>query len=61
MVPFCCDHGFARGWPASRLATLVEAARRKHPSGPLLVVLDYLQLIGDEPGEFRGASTCESG
>lgn len=52
-LPFYVDFGDAHGWPASRLATFVARMRKDHPRGPLLVVLDYLQLIGDEPGEFQ--------
>jgi replicative DNA helicase len=47
-LPFYCEFGNARGWPISRLATLCESMRRNHPQGPMLVALDYLQLIGDE-------------
>lgn len=48
-LPFFCDFAPARGWPASRLAELCKSVRKQYPSGPLLVVLDYLQLVGDEP------------
>jgi hypothetical protein len=55
-LPFYCDFGPPRGWPPSRLLELVETIRRKHPSGPMLVVLDYLQLVGEERrGEFQRA------
>jgi hypothetical protein len=52
-LPFYCDFGPARGWPASRLQALAEGLRRKHPTGPALIVLDYLQLVGDEPVDFQ--------
>jgi hypothetical protein len=52
-LPFYPEFSDARGWPASRLAKLCERVRMDHPTGPLLVVLDYLQLVGDEPGAER--------
>src|SRR5581483_4081012 len=52
-LPFYCDFGPARGWPGSRLSALAEGLRRLHPEGPLLIVLDYLQLVGDEIGDFQ--------
>jgi hypothetical protein len=52
-LPFYVDFGNAHGWPASRLAAAVQAMRQRHPSGPLHVVLDYLQLVGDEPAAFE--------
>lgn len=51
-LPFYVDFGSSHGWPASRLELLVKAMRGKHPTGPLLVVLDYLQLVGDEVTAF---------
>lgn len=52
-VPFYADFGPPRGWPASRLVGIAEAMRKAHPAGPMLIVLDYLQLVGDEPREFE--------
>lgn len=52
-LPVYVDFGPPRGWPASRLELLAEAARKAHPTGPLLIVLDYLQIIGDEPGDMQ--------
>jgi hypothetical protein len=52
-LPFYCEFSPARGWPASRLAALCESIRKLHPAGPLLVVLDYLQLVGDDVGSFE--------
>lgn len=53
---------FARpgGWPASRLTEVVREVRTAHPdqSKPVLVVLDFLQLVGDEPGT-RGVELRE--
>lgn len=52
-MPFYYDLGPPRGWPVSRLYTQVQAARAKYPTGPLLLVLDYLQLIGSDQAEFE--------
>jgi hypothetical protein len=44
------------GWPAGRLVAAVEELRERWPSlasSPPLVVLDYLQVIGDEPGKGK--------
>ena len=49
------EFGRPQGWPAFELAKLVDAMRAKYPesdgpgSRPFLVVLDFLQIIGDEP------------
>lgn len=45
------DFGRAMGWSASRLAHVVETMRDRHPSGPALVVLDFVQLIAAEEGK----------
>jgi len=42
------EMGDAMGWAASRMHDCVRAARNVHPTGPLLLVLDFLQLIGPE-------------
>jgi hypothetical protein len=52
-MPFYCDFSPARGWPASRLVALCEYIRKARPAGPLLVVLDYLQLVGDDVGSHE--------
>lgn len=52
-LPFYVDFGSAHGWPASRLVALAQRMRKDHPRGRMLIVLDYLQLVGDEPAEFR--------
>mgnify|MGYP000877266274 CR=1 FL=1 len=48
-LPLYADFSGPMGWPMSRLAKAVAALREKHPDGPILVVLDYLQLIAAEP------------
>lgn len=47
-LPLYFEFGDPRGWPYTRLLQSVEQLRQKHPEGPLLVVLDFLQLVGDE-------------
>jgi hypothetical protein len=50
---------FARpqGWPASELKRTAEAMRKEYPepegagSRPLLLILDFLQIVGDESGQ----------
>ena len=42
--------GEARGWHAGDLAAAVATLRQRHPDGPLLVIVDFLQLVGDAPG-----------
>lgn len=54
--PFYVDFGSPMGWPASRIRTLAEQVRTQHPpTQPMLVVLDFLQLVGDEI-DIRGRS-----
>lgn len=48
-LPIYIETGTPGGWPASRLAALAGALRRAHPSGPLLIVVDFLQLLSDDP------------
>lgn len=68
-LPIYLETGKPGGWPASELGELVESMRARHPeqvrdeatgelrdvpgSLPMLVVLDFLQIIGGEPGERR--------
>lgn len=47
------DAGSAYDWPASRMKALARAVRAKHPDGPMLVVLDYLQVVGAERNDPR--------
>lgn len=48
-LPFYCEFGPPNGWPPGNMIDRVEAMRREHPSGPLLVVLDFLQIVGNDP------------
>jgi replicative DNA helicase len=47
-LPFYGVQGSPSGWAANELYELVDDARAKHPGKPLLVVLDFLQIVGDE-------------
>jgi len=55
-LPLHFEFGRPQGWPVSELECVGEAMRRRYPdrSTPLLIVLDYLQLIaGDSKTELR--------
>jgi replicative DNA helicase len=53
-LPFYVEYGNPAGWPPSQLVAMAQAMREKHPhpsgpgSLPMLLVLDFLQIIGDE-------------
>lgn len=50
-LPFYVATGTATGWPASELTTLATGVRQAHPEAPAaLLVVDFLQLVGEEPG-----------
>lgn len=53
-LPFFVEFGTAHGWAPSNLITRAEQIRKLHPTGPMLVVLDFLQLVGAEPVQFGG-------
>jgi len=50
-LPFYVEPGSPTGWPPSRLQSIAAELRKSHPVGPMLFVVDFLQLIGNEPGE----------
>src|SRR5690606_26150923 len=50
-LPLYLEFGRAHGWTPSRLPQLCQAIREKHPTGPLYVVLDFLQLVAGEVDE----------
>lgn len=52
-LPIYLESGAANGWPVSELRKFAERLREAHPDGPLLIVVDFLQLIGPEPGVGR--------
>jgi replicative DNA helicase len=52
-LPFYVELGRPTGWPASELEILAGRMRRAHPQSepgalPMLLVLDFLQIVGDE-------------
>lgn len=53
--PLYADFGPPGGWPASRLVQVAEQLRGKarDKSSPTLIVVDFLQLVGNEP-DARG-------
>ena len=51
-APFYFVAGEAMGgWSYAELRGLVDRLRALHPSGPALVIVDFLQLVGSPPGE----------
>lgn len=53
-LPFYVEVRKPNGWPASALGALAERMRLAHPEPtpgalPMLIVLDFLQIVGDEP------------
>lgn len=47
-IPMYCDFGDAMSWGPKRLRAMAAAMRAAHPTGPLLLVLDFLQLVGPD-------------
>jgi replicative DNA helicase len=48
------EEGGPMGWPWPRISAVAKAARDKAlPNQPVLVIVDFLQLVGAEPGEGR--------
>jgi replicative DNA helicase len=48
-----CDFKPASGWHAPRLEQVAAEMRGHYPSGPLLIVFDYLQRIDSDPKAAR--------
>ncbi len=57
----------SQGWPASKLASVAEEMRKQYPetngpgSRPILMFVDYLQLIGSEMVPCRWCLPCKAG
>ena len=47
-LPFYFEPGDIGGWTPDKLVGMCEAMRAKHPDGPMLVVVDFLQIMGGE-------------
>jgi len=62
-LPFRAVFGEPQGWAASRLKEVGERLRRDYPetngpgSRPLLLILDFLQIIGEEEDAKRSQET----
>lgn len=57
-LPFYVEMGRPNGWPISELAILIAKMRAEHPeetsgSLPMLLVVDFLQIVGDEERDGR--------
>ena len=53
-LPFYVEHGSPMGWSAADLQSLADRMRRAHPGdAPMLLVLDFLQILGAEPDAGR--------
>jgi hypothetical protein len=48
--PVLTDFGQAMGWPSTRIDVMARALREKHPDGPALMVLDFVQLVSADEG-----------
>lgn len=52
-LPIYVEEGAPGRWTADHLERLARRLRRRHPAGPLLMVVDYLQLCGGDERELR--------
>lgn len=52
-LPFYLESGDAMGWAASSMQTAAARLRKEHPAAPILIVVDFLQLVGPEPNMGR--------
>jgi len=54
-APLYMVTGEARGWDYREIEALAVELRRKHPEGPALLVVDFLQLVSSPPGAREDA------
>lgn len=47
-LPFYVEYNTEQGWAPSNLLRRAELIRKDHSKGPMLIVLDFLQLVGAE-------------
>jgi replicative DNA helicase len=47
-LPIYLAFGDAMGWAATKMQSTAAEMRKAHPDAPLLIVLDFLQLVGPE-------------
>jgi replicative DNA helicase len=52
-LPFHYEVARPMGFSAADIGKVIEAMRKQYPDGPLLVVVDFLQLVGDDPDDER--------
>ncbi len=52
-LPFYFEPGSMLGWDPLELDRLCRKMRVKHPAGPFIVVLDFLQLVRGESDQLR--------
>jgi replicative DNA helicase len=52
-IPIYADFGDAHGWPSTRLEHVAYHLRKRHPTGPALIVLDFLQLVASDGPDSR--------
>ena len=52
-LPLYAKIGIARGETSLAIDLEVDSIRREHPDGPLLVVLDFLQIVGGADDDLR--------
>ncbi len=50
-LPFYVEYNSEQGWAPSNLLKRAAEIREQHPTGPMLIVLDFLQLVGAEAAE----------
>lgn len=52
-LPIYSDFGDAHGWPSLRLERIAQELHKRHPKGPALIVLDFLQLVASDDASSR--------
>jgi len=52
-LPFHLDTGSGHGWSVDNLKTMADGLRAAYPGRPLLLVVDFLQLVGGDGRDMR--------
>jgi len=52
-LPIYVEQGDPGEWTAAHMRSLCHRLRREHPTGPGLVIVDYLQLCGGDQRDLR--------
>lgn len=50
-LPFYVDFGTTTGWATSKLEKIACSMKECYPNAPIFLVVDFLQLVGNEPNE----------